>query len=193
MIPEALVLSFIIGLIRGGKVANLAAISLRKAWIIIACGVLLVAIWVAKAQGLAFASSLARYSHLLAYACVLAALCYNLNMRGVWLVVEGTGLNFLVTLANGGYMPISLAAAKASGMNELAKMLVSNNNFIRHSLMSSHTRLNLLADIIPAPRPPFPFPGVMSVGDILISIGLFVVVQYAMFGRPLRKPFSGQE
>ena len=188
MIPEALVLSFIIGLIRGGKVANLAAIPLRKAWLIIAPGILLLALWVAKGQGLAFAGSLARYVHLAAYACVLAALYYNLNLRGMWLVVLGTGLNLLATLANGGKMPISLAAVKAAHMHELAEMLVSNNDFIRHSLMSSHTRLNILADIIPAPRPPFPFPGVMSVGDILISVGLFVVVQCAMLGRPLRKP-----
>ena len=193
MIPEALVLSFIIGLIRGGKVANLAAIPLRKAWLIIAPSALLVALWIAKAQGLAFAGLLARYLHLVGFSCVLAALCYNLNLRGVWLVVSGTSLNFLVTLANGGYMPISLAAAKAFGMNEFAKMLVGNNDLIRHSLMSSHTRLNILADIIPAPWPPFPFPAVISVGDILVSIGMFVVVQYAMLGRPLRKPSSGKK
>ena len=190
MIPEAVVLSFVIGLIRGGKLANLAALPLRMAWLIIVPGVLLVGLWIAKAQGIGVAGAIAHYFHLITYVFLLVALLCNIGLRGIWLTILGTALNFASILANGGNMPVSVDAARTAGMFKLAKMLVAGHNLIRHVMMSEHTHLNFLGDIIPVPRPPFPFPAVISVGDILVSIGLFIVVQYAMIGRPLRKPAS---
>jgi len=187
VIPEALVLSFIVALIRGGSVSRLAATPLRRTWLIIAPGLLLILLYLAKPLGVPHAAVAARHFQLVAYAFILAALCWNLRLPGIAFVASGTGLNFLVTLLNRGDMPVSLPAARAAGMHELARMLVSNKDLVRHVLMSDHTRLNFLADIIPAPRPPFPFPGVMSVGDIMASIGLFVFVQYAMVGGRSRR------
>jgi hypothetical protein len=47
-------------------------------------------------------------------------------------------------------------------------------------LPASETKLWLLSDIFVVP-PPFPFPGVFSIGDCLMAFGMFRLVQF-VFG-----------
>lgn len=182
MIPEALALSFVVALLRGGRIANLASFSLRKVWLIIVPCCCLIGLYVAKSFGSELAGGIAHYFQLLVYACIIAALCFNLRVPGVPLVALGTALNLLVALVNGGDMPVSMAAVKAAGLTETAKLLESDQ-LVRHVQMSPHTRLNFLADVIPALWVPAPLRCVMSVGDVIVSVGLFVVVQHAMVRR----------
>ena len=84
-------------------------------------------------------------------------------------------------------MPVSLEALKKAGMAYLLPLLQSKT-YIIHTLMNPKTRLKFLADIIPLP-PPYPRPRVLSVGDIIMGIGVFFLIQNYMTEKGLFKNF----
>ncbi len=179
MITEAVILSLIIGYLRGGNITNIANLPMRKAWLIAVPGSILVVFYVAKVLGSSFAGQVAHYLHQIVYLFVLIALCFNFKIPGVIPLFIGSLSNSIAAFANGGDMPVSLKAVKAAGMTEHAELLLKGD-LVRHVLMTENTRLNFLADIIPTPRPPFPFPGVHSIGDLLVALGLFIIIQHGM-------------
>lgn len=114
--------------------------------------------------------------HILSYALLVIFLAAN--GRHLGLVVAATGLasNLLVILANGGRMPVSPAAWRASGrsLDSIASSGVYNNN----TLAGGHPRLAWLGDIFPLPLGGL-FGNAVSVGDLLIVFGLTIFVYRA--------------
>ncbi|WP_094548988.1 DUF5317 family protein [Petroclostridium xylanilyticum] len=62
--------------------------------------------------------------------------------------------------------------------------MLKSQMVITHTLITSSTRLSILADIIAIPKP-YPLPKVLSIGDIFIAFGVFVFIQEAMLSRRL--------
>ncbi len=116
----------------------------------------------------------------LLYGGVIQITAYIILFWGLWQSLEfpeikmvglGSLANFIVIAANGGKMPVSPRALDAVGLS-----LTETGT---HVLMEEGTRLFWLADIIPLP-PPYPFPMVISIGDILITVGVMLLIQNAM-------------
>jgi hypothetical protein len=110
----------------------------------------------------------------------------NRRLPGMWLVGLGLLANWAVILANGGHMPITFEALVAAGKGNLvstptAGTLVFGSKDVL--LPGIETRLGFLSDIFVIP-PPFPIPTVFSVGDALIALGMFGLVQHALGKRP---------
>lgn len=106
----------------------------------------------------------------------------NRRLPGMWLLGVGLAANWLVILANGGYMPITYEALAAAGQLRLASSTATGTIVLSSKdilLPLAETRLAFLADRFVIP-PPFPIPGVFSVGDALIGAGLFWLVPYAL-------------
>jgi hypothetical protein len=93
-------------------------------------------------------------------------------MRGPWLVAAvGVGLNLLVVVANGGFMPQSEEARMATRGTPQA-ITQSGEPQIRNVMpMNPETRLNWLGDVIPEPAW-LPRTNVISIGDVLLASGL---------------------
>jgi hypothetical protein len=68
-------------------------------------------------------------------------------------------------------MPVSRWAVRLSGSHSAPRL----ENSVKHADMRSDTRLRVLGDIIPVP----PI-GVVSIGDIVLGAGVFVLVSYLM-------------
>ena len=77
----------------------------------------------------------------------------------------------------GGVMPISESAARAAGLWALLDP-AENTKLIRHVIMTPETRLRLLTDFIPIPVPYIR--AVLSIGDVVLAIGIFVLIQRFM-------------
>lgn len=187
MIVEAFVLSIVVGLIRKGSLRNLGRIPLRHFYLF--CVPFLVFAVVSTIAVSTGHKSLMPYIHLAdigQYVILLAAIILNLHVWEMWLVGSGTLANSIVLTANGGAMPVSMHALKSTG---LAGALGSQP--VRHALMTPQTHLKWLADVIPV-RTFSPFLSqVMSVGDVLISIGLFILVQHYIC-LPAKEPSTGE-
>lgn len=129
--------------------------------------------------------SLRAYAGLLSithYVLLLAALAANLHIPELRFVWIGTFLNFLACAANGGFMPISERAAKIAGFTNVVN-LSQEGELFRHVILTADTRLKWLADIIPLPDLGPHTPEVASIGDVVITIGIFVLIQRYMCAR----------
>jgi len=109
-------------------------------------------------------------------AALLAVLVRNLMisraLRGPWLVAAvGVGLNVLVVVANGGFMPQS-EEARLTTRGAPQAMTEPGEPQLRNVMpMSPETRLNWLGDVIPEPAW-LPRNNVISIGDVLLGLGL---------------------
>ena len=177
MIIEVFVLSVLIGLIRKGRLYDLGRAPLRHLYMFVPpLAILAGVVFLGRSGGMP--QPYLSAAKIVQYAALLAAIMLNLHMRQMWLAAAGTFLNLLVIAANGGFMPMS---AKALRMAGLAEMLdpERTSQLIRHAIMTPETRLKPLADIIPVPGYPVTAQ-VASIGDVLISLALFVFVQRYM-------------
>ena len=109
-------------------------------------------------------------------AALLAVLIRNLivnrTMRGPWLVAAiGVGLNLLVVVTNGGYMPQSEEARLVTRGAPQATVQSAEPHLRNVLAMSPETHLNVLGDVIPEPAW-LPKGNVISIGDVLLGSGL---------------------
>lgn len=183
MILEAFILSIIIAFARRGRLHGLSVIPLRK-WYLFILPFALSAVVVAAGQiGNPEPRLLyIKIANVVQYILLLSAIAVNLHIREMWMIGVGTLCNALVVAANSGMMPVSAKALELAGMGYLLDPGQFDWN-IRHVLMTVSTRLGFLADIIPVPGIGKIMPEVASIGDMLLAIGVFIIVQ-----RYMRRP-----
>ncbi|MDI3481807.1 MAG: hypothetical protein PWQ97_1462 [Tepidanaerobacteraceae bacterium] len=178
MLIDFVVISIITGLLRGGSFKKLSSIPLKRLELIFFSFILRYLPLYLKGNALHVAS---RYNLAIAsisYLLLLYALFCNWHIKAMRLVTIGVVLNFAAIAANGGKMPVSIPALDMTGLNEL-KPLLFDPSYLYHKAVDSTTKLRFLADILPLP-PPYPRPRVFSIGDLLMGIGIFIIIQRAM-------------
>ena len=106
---------------------------------------------------------------------VMAALLRNLRLRGLGIIAIGAGLNLLVIVANGGFMPSS--AHVWLELTGVAAVPVAHYSNV--VLIGPDTLLPFLGDIFVFPRP-LPMATAFSVGDALIALGAVVFLVSGM-------------
>lgn len=183
MILAAAVLSAVlIGLIRGGRLERLADLPLRWAWIaLVAFGLQIYLIYFPEPVNEGLLSP--RVGVLIfSYALLFAVIWQNRALPGVWWIGAGFLSNFAVMMLNGGYMPITAEALAQVGHTrnilspEVGARIRATKDIV---LPRDQTIAWWLSDIFVLP-PPFPIPSVFSVGDALIALGAFWLIQNGM-------------
>ena len=107
--------------------------------------------------------------HLASYAAVLAFVWCNRSLPGLWIVGLGGLANLIAIAANRGVMPASAHALRTAGRT-------AHEQGFTNSEVVAHAHVAFLGDVIPVPSW-MPLANVYSVGDVLIAVGLFVLVQ----------------
>ena len=93
-------------------------------------------------------------------------------------IALGTISNFTVIAANGWRMPVSPVAANLS-------QIIAPAERLGYFMATPSAKLMFLGDIIPLPIPLIA--GYLSVGDILLSVGVVLLIYHRM-----RPPFDNQ-
>jgi len=109
------------------------------------------------------------------YVLLIAFCVLNARVYGVLWAMAGTIANFIALAANGLKMPAYIPAVKAMAPQILPALEASE--YGKSIAMSGSTHLNFLGDIFAFNIWP---PSLLSIGDILFSIGLIVLIQHAM-------------
>jgi len=145
----------------GGSLRRLAEVRIRRAWLL----------WAALADQILIISVLPNShppllasAHIASYVAAGACLLANRHLPGLWLVGAGGALNGLIITINGGTLPASAAALRASGRT-------ASTNHFDNSAALAHPHLPLLGDILATP-PWLPGHTVFSIGDIAIWLGI---------------------
>lgn len=182
----AIVVSIILAVMRGGTFIALTRVPVR--W-----GVLAVAAFATQAvfiyqqptQRAAGTWGWQEMVFLASHLLLLAVVWANRRLAGMPLIGLGLLLNLLVMTANGGWMPITPEAVMQVGHTGLVPSLETGTRVYSSKtiiLPAEQTRLRFLSDIFVLARP-FPIPTVFSVGDVILSIGVLILIQNAMLGR----------
>lgn len=100
-----------------------------------------------------------------------AAVVRNLRIPGIPLIVLGAASNMAAILANGGFMPAAPGALASLGKS--APTIYSN------SAVVAQPAFELLTDRFALPRW-VPFANVFSVGDVLLSVGVVMLIVLTM-------------
>jgi hypothetical protein len=169
MMIDVILLSFLIAFLRKGRITELPKIN--SPWLILAAmGLQLVAVVLPR--------NISPWLILFSYFVLLAGLGRNLDRQSMRLIFVGVLLNVIAIGVNIGRMPVSLPAAERLGFD--TRPLVMGTDYKRVA-MSDETRFNFLGDVIYVP---FPMPRVVSIGDLAVAGGAFVLVQEIM-NRPI--------
>ncbi len=162
-----LVVSLIVGLVRGGRLQHLLDVETRAWWLLIlGFGMQIVAAQLPVAN-----RTLAVGLLLGSYLSILGMVAINRHAPGMWIAGIGILMNFLVIALNRG-MPVLPAAVEIAGGS--ANPVLSG----KHVLLDESTRLPFLGDLIPLPGT------VISMGDVFLAIGLGVFVEEMSRRRP---------
>lgn len=118
---------------------------------------------------------------LASYVLLLTFLAANRRVPGARLMAAGVFLNLVVVIANGG-MPVSAdAIERASGSLNTTPTVEAT----KHHLMTEQDTLTVLGDVIPLPPP---IGVVLSIGDVLLYLGVAWCVIRVMRGWSLANP-----
>jgi hypothetical protein len=164
----AIPLGLAVGLLAGGRLANLALVRFRLGWVAVAALVLQLALFSPLADGLP--AELVRGAYVLSTALVLAVVVANVRLTGVPLIILGAACNLAAIVANGGAMPASPGALASLGFG------VGGHT---SSILVEHPALEPLTDLFALPGW-LPWANVFSVGDLLIGVGVAVALASAM-------------
>ncbi len=155
----------------GGRLSGLAGLKFRASAVIGVALAIQLVIFTPLAPG---NDELVRLGHIVSYVLVLVFLVVNRRIAGMALMAAGVGSNTLVIAVNGGLMPVGPEAAVASGW---PLRLWSDGVYNNTVLIDAHTRLAFLGDIFALPASPVTT--AISVGDVLLFAGAFVIVYRA--------------
>ena len=178
MLLEVMFASLVIGILRGGKLTGLADLPLEKVGLVITAFLIQYSLVFFGEGGYNLFSNWGVYLHILSYLLLLIAIWYSRSIRGMKIIGLGVLVNFIVILSNGGRMPVSVEALSRTGLDEMLPLLTSKA-YVIHTILTPNSRLKLFSDIIPLP-PPYPRPRVLSIGDIIMAVGVFVLIQQGM-------------
>lgn len=179
LILIASIVGLAMGWVSGGSLTNLADKSIRL-------GVALPVLVVVQATipALIGAGSSVGREVLIYYVWVplavaaAAVAAINLRLRGMFMISLGILLNVIVVGVNAG-MPVAVANLSPT-LRHGAEALVARSWL--HVVMTSATRLPVLADVIPVPGPPG-LRGMASLGDLFLCLGFAVCLQ-SLMNRP---------
>ncbi|WP_429844190.1 DUF5317 family protein [Brevibacillus sp. FIR094] len=169
MLLDVIALSFLVALLRGGRIKEFPKFNQLKLLIVTillqACAVFFPMI------GGMFIS--------IAYVFILAFLVFNREFEDMRIFLIGWFLNAIAIWSNNGKMPIDLV--QAAKLPYDLEPVINGTNF-KHSVLTESSNFPFLTDVIYMPSI---IPRIISIGDIFIMLGAFLLVQ-----RLMNKPIS---
>lgn len=170
----AVILGILIGRIKG-KSLDVFEVRLEKTWLIIIVFAFQTAVRILGIKGMAFPKEINWLINGSVFALILLCLWFNRRYIGLWVIGFGAFLNALVMTANEGKMPVDIKLVENMGSIDYINIIKEGFDS-KHSILTENTRMDFLADIIYIPG----FLGlgmpVVSIGDVIIAIGVFVFV-----------------
>jgi hypothetical protein len=183
-----IVAAIVVGLLRRGNLLYLTNLQIRHWWLL-ALGVLArFPLMFSESFSQAVAGWLGASLQIGGLLAILIFTVLNRQLKGTFLISLGNLLTLIAVVVNGGYMPgnkeVYLALLKYYGLTAEAQALESAGPITLHAvLLTSHTNLWYLTDVIPIPRI-ISHPYVVSIGDILVGCGMFCIVVWGMCALP---------
>lgn len=179
-----IIFSLLVAILLRKPLNRLANIPLRQPWLVLLAITIQVAMFTHPLGSILAPTGLVPILNTATYALSIIFCLVNFRVRSLLLVALGTFLNGVAIAANGGYMPTNLAAATLvvdpHAVTALTNESIANNSV----LLTETTRIPFLTDIFCMP-PWMPLANVFSIGDAIIAIGAFLLIQELLGSKSL--------
>jgi len=178
-------LGLVAGVLLGGSLAGLKELHFKLVWVLFASLLIaLIPVFVDSVHAHRRLFILATFAGILVFLVVNILSMRGEVRAGMVVIAIGWALNFIVIASNGG-MPLSRWAYQRSGQTETVTQ--GTGGFYRVVLAGPHTKLRALGDVIPIR----PYRQVVSIGDIVLVLGVAFVIAAAM--RSVRRGASAEQ
>ncbi|QQY80085.1 hypothetical protein EDD65_10196 [Keratinibaculum paraultunense] len=182
MFVEAILFSLIIGIIRGGKLKNFKGVNQKTLWMLI-IGILMqyILVFLNRIEQMKIVNDILSYTKIIlifSYILILIGIFTNIKFKSLWAVLVGFILNLLVMIANGWKMPILLEGVNLIGFETLYELIEKGKSSF-YVAIGENIKYSILGDIIIFANP-YPIARIISIGDIIISFGIFAFIQEVM-------------
>jgi hypothetical protein len=183
MVFDGIIISFIVGFFRKGNLRALSQLKLKWGWVFPLLLTIQIIVF-AFQNKINYLGQVSGYIYIAVYVLGLIFLFINRKNPGFIIILIGVFLNFIVMVINGGRMPVSIEAASVlePGYVEALKQSL----YAKHQMLTNSTKLGFLGDIIPLSKP-YPRTQIISIGDVIMNIGVFVFIQFLMLNHPAAK------
>jgi uncharacterized membrane protein YcgQ (UPF0703/DUF1980 family) len=176
MVFDGILLAIIIGFIRGGSFKRFADLTFKAGWIFPLLLLIQLVIFTLQNK-VGWIGEFSNLSFMVIYVIGLTFLWLNRHHPHFKAIFIGVLLNFIVMAVNGGRMPVSMEAASVIDPHYLEA--TKNALYAKHTLVTESTKLAFLGDIIPLSAP-YPREQAISIGDVVMNIGVFLFIQSVM-------------
>jgi len=182
----SITLGIVVGIILKGKVSNILNLKFEKVWIILLAFMIQVTAQILGYRGFDVITG----NIFLIQACVFCLLFlgfwFNRQYLGILVIGAGGFLNAVVMMLNGGKMPVSLDVLASANLTEAIDMLKSGLDN-KHAIINESTRLGFMADTIFIPGFPGLLMRIVSIGDLIVIAGFFLLLVEVVSGRTIFK------
>jgi Family of unknown function (DUF5317) len=177
----SLVIGLAVGFALGGRASGLTALTFRWRWAVLVGIVTQILLFSTPLNGIV--GPLGPVFYVGSTALVLAAILVNWRITGMPVIALGAVSNMSAIIANRGYMPADPAAMAA--LDQTIRDPYSNSAIV------ADPALLPLTDIFALPAW-LPFANVYSIGDVVLSIGIVIVIVAAMRGERSSRHEGGE-
>ena len=185
MLVESVGSALLISKLQGGKLGNLVNVHIKKWWLFTGAAFIEFSASIIRAREIEplwrWLDNNVLWLQLASYGLLIAGLLYNRKWKGIRWILIGVVLNFVVIMANGGRMPVEVTGFDPQVYHTSLETLASGKD-LTHGMANESTRLLFLADIIHLKKP-YPLPKSLSIGDVLMMMGVFFYVRSQVLGK----------
>lgn len=172
MYIEIVILGIIIGGLRGGRLANLTEINIRG-WFLILFSLLL-SLTPVFLNNIEVLEDMQVYLLFFSMIVMLIVVALNLDKKGVWIILMGGIYNLAIMAFNGLKMPVSMSNLEKAGLTTLFEG-IKDGSIVNFVAAETTGAITVFTKFIAVPKP-YPFPRILSIGDILMTLGLLFFI-----------------
>lgn len=177
MFIEAVVLGISIGLVRNGSLRNISITKIRGWFLILLALVLQVITFIFP--NISIVQSYEKQFYIVTAVLIILTLIINLDKKGIWIILIGALLNYVVVFINGFKMPIYFEGLKLAGLDHMVEG-IKNGEIVNYMSLDKVTNWTKhFGKYIVIPKP-YPMAKVISIGDIIMSLGIVLFIQGEM-------------
>jgi len=166
---EGIFIGLLLGKLNGGRLRYFERLSIRAWPLILAAFVLQIYPMFLGKDSLYQRFQL--YSYAISYLLLIICAALNLDQKGVWLILAGLLMNAAVVFLNQMRMPISFSGLERAGLQEMMQAIQKGEILYYIPLEGVKNWIRVLGKWIVIPKP-YPFAKVVSIGDLLMTLGL---------------------
>ena len=183
MLIEAIILSVLIGWFRGGRLSKFRSLKEKSLWFL-AIGILIQGAITFSNNfiGIESLDRILTYSKeimLLSFILIVIGIVMNYKFKSLWITFVGFLMNFLAFFSNGWKKPILLEGLNLAGKASLIEVIKESSISLFTPIVEG-VKYPILGNIIIFAKP-YPMAKLVSIGDIIVGIGIFIFIQDIMF------------